>query len=293
MSGQGGIVNLEERLPKLVGRFLLVLAIMAVALALVAVWPSATSCSPKPLPAQAVPTDKDLDGLPDQMELDGCVRTKGGQVDMLSRADPKHRDLFVDVYHRPGATLLNASTWETLAAYYDQAPIMNPDGTTGVHLHVRQMREIRGDLLVFMHNLRRNSTEASTIQVFFDNVPCFGIPCGSGGWAWSDILQIAIAAQDTGKFSHAGLQVALRYAFQHEMEHIMWDPVPPQYWASPTNRPHTNIPGDPMCESSCQGFGFADGAWPWQFANAFWMDKQTHHLIHEPEWFKGAFNAPS
>lgn len=80
--------------------------------------------------------DADGDGLPDQWERRG--ETPDGVP--LPDADPEQKDLYVQVV---GAeTPLSASDARTLERIWAEMPVANPDGSTGVRLHVRSVRTI-------------------------------------------------------------------------------------------------------------------------------------------------------
>ena len=70
--------------------------------------------------------DTDGDGLPDGSEM---------KREALSEADPLQMDVFLEVDY---ATGMKPSKWvfATAEAVYADAPVTNPDGTTGISLHV-------------------------------------------------------------------------------------------------------------------------------------------------------------
>lgn len=71
--------------------------------------------------------DTDGDGLPDGAEVGG----KGA----LSDADPLHYDVFLEVSYDEGTKLTDAEQ-RKLKQAFEEAPIENPDGSTGVSLHL-------------------------------------------------------------------------------------------------------------------------------------------------------------
>jgi hypothetical protein len=90
--------------------------------------------------------DSDGDGLLDDWETDGLTVSVGGVnefVDLPAMgADPNHKDIFVevdwigagsttDVSHRPQAAAI-----QEIVDSFNVAPVSNPDGTNGIHLHV-------------------------------------------------------------------------------------------------------------------------------------------------------------
>jgi hypothetical protein len=93
-------------------------------------------------------TDTDGDGLLDCWEIDGIDADGDGVIDFhlydvnqdgiiqpSEQADPNHKDLYVEVdfmeLHQPNATSLT-----DVVAAFANSPVGNPDGTTGVRLHI-------------------------------------------------------------------------------------------------------------------------------------------------------------
>lgn len=99
------------------------------------------------------PADSDGDALPDTWETDGVDTNHDGVIDLdlpAMGADPNHKDIFVeadymvapDVFqfgrrtipghsHRPSRAAL-----QLLIDAFANAPVSNPDGTPGIHLHL-------------------------------------------------------------------------------------------------------------------------------------------------------------
>lgn len=87
--------------------------------------------------------DTDGDGLLDSWETNGLTVTVAGTdefVDLPAMgADPNHKDVFIEIdwmetvghSHRPNSTAI-----ATIVTSFNNAPVNNPDGTTGIHLHV-------------------------------------------------------------------------------------------------------------------------------------------------------------
>jgi hypothetical protein len=90
--------------------------------------------------------DSDGDGLMDDWETNGLTVSVGGVdefVDLPAMgANPQHKDAFVEIdymgapapgghTHRPAAAAI-----QTIVNAFNNAPVSNPDGTTGIHLHV-------------------------------------------------------------------------------------------------------------------------------------------------------------
>lgn len=86
--------------------------------------------------------DMDGDALQDEWEI--CGYAKDGTVANLPAigANPKHIDIFVEIdYMTTGPSETEShqpkqSAIDMIVESFNQAPINNPDGTTGIHLHV-------------------------------------------------------------------------------------------------------------------------------------------------------------
>lgn len=85
--------------------------------------------------------DSDDDGIPDGMER----RVSAGFNYQTAGADPCHRDIFVEVDYEERVNPTSGQTEsgrpsdiliEALTDFYAALPIANPDGTTGIKLHV-------------------------------------------------------------------------------------------------------------------------------------------------------------
>jgi hypothetical protein len=95
--------------------------------------------------------DKDGDGLFDTWETSGIDVDGDGTVDLtLPGATPDHKDLFVEVDYMdvtgaddhthnplrtPDRTVLAINPMESVKTAFANAPVSNPDGTTGIRLH--------------------------------------------------------------------------------------------------------------------------------------------------------------
>jgi hypothetical protein len=96
--------------------------------------------------------DTDGDSLSDGAEVNGILVQAAGQngesvlLDLPAvRADPLHRDLFVEIdYYKDLAP--NAEVQRMLVQAFADAPLNNPDGKTGITLHLLVDDEIAGDL---------------------------------------------------------------------------------------------------------------------------------------------------
>jgi hypothetical protein len=85
--------------------------------------------------AGAAVADADGDGIPDSWELHG-VTIDGHFIDLPAMgADPNHKDVFVQVNAMDGLRPSNGAM-HAIQTAFDNAPVANPDGTTGIHLHI-------------------------------------------------------------------------------------------------------------------------------------------------------------
>ncbi|HKQ21370.1 MAG TPA: zinc-dependent metalloprotease family protein, partial [Nitrososphaeraceae archaeon] len=87
-------------------------------------------------------TDKDCDGLADQWENDKKYVKNGVTVYLPSTVYWKHRDVLVEIdymgHHEPTWTALNT----VIAKFNAMTGLENPDGTTGVKLHIIKSNNI-------------------------------------------------------------------------------------------------------------------------------------------------------
>jgi hypothetical protein len=82
--------------------------------------------------------DADGDALPDVWEEEGVDTDGDGSVDLdlpAMGADPLHKDLFLEIDHMQGHALLQSAV-DVVTQSFADAPVANPDGTTGIALHV-------------------------------------------------------------------------------------------------------------------------------------------------------------
>jgi hypothetical protein len=81
--------------------------------------------------------DSDGDGIPDEWEEHGLRDAEGHMLLNLPAmgADPHHKDVFVQLDAMHGLALSTAALKMVDKAFSD-APVSNPDGTEGIHLHV-------------------------------------------------------------------------------------------------------------------------------------------------------------
>jgi hypothetical protein len=81
--------------------------------------------------------DTDGDGIPDVWETEGIRDREGNMLLNLPAmgADPLHKDVFVELDAMKGLALSHQALGLVESAFAD-APVSNPDGTTGINLHV-------------------------------------------------------------------------------------------------------------------------------------------------------------
>jgi hypothetical protein len=171
-------------------------------------WFYGLSCTP------GADADSDGDGLLDDWETNGIDFDKDGTVDLdlpAFGADPLHKDIFVEIdymvlggvgghTHKPKAAAL-----QTVIDAFDNAPLTNPDGTNGVHLHVDAgadtiMNPVTGDLwgtrsrsdaLAHQEDLGTGAYDWSA----FDAIKGLGVP-GSFSIERADVFHYCIFAHD-------------------------------------------------------------------------------------------------
>jgi len=88
--------------------------------------------------ANAALTDTDGDGLPDVWETQGYDADGDGVIDVdlpAMGADPRRKDLFVEMEYMQGR-LPSAAALDRMREVFATAPVSNPDGTSGITLHL-------------------------------------------------------------------------------------------------------------------------------------------------------------
>ena len=127
------------------------------------------------------PPDTDGDALPDEWETDGIDRNQDGTVDLdlpALGADPLHKDVFVEVDFMAPHEFAQPAVDLVVNAFAD-APVANPDGTTGIALHVDN-----GPASV----MNPRTGELWGASSGHDEVPHSDVvgSVGPGGYDWSD-----------------------------------------------------------------------------------------------------------
>lgn len=92
---------------------------------------------PKP-PSKAAPDDMDGDGLPDDWEENGYDADGDGTIDvdlpaMGARKD--HKDIFVEMDYMP-AQKPGRAELDRIVQIFRDGPVSNPDGNSGINLHL-------------------------------------------------------------------------------------------------------------------------------------------------------------
>lgn len=90
------------------------------------------------VPASEADLDSDGDGLKDDWEENGYDADGNGTVDVdlpAMGADPHRKDVFVEV-DWVAAAQPNGGIWADIEDVFDAAPVMNPDGSTGITIHI-------------------------------------------------------------------------------------------------------------------------------------------------------------
>src|SRR5262245_4038823 len=92
---------------------------------------TAQSCSA----VNALLPDTDGDGIADVFELFGCADSAGVLDFPGMGASPLKKDIFVEADIMVGVTVEPAALQDVINAFA-AAPVLNPDGTTGINLHI-------------------------------------------------------------------------------------------------------------------------------------------------------------
>lgn len=80
--------------------------------------------------------DSDNDGLLDIWETNGYTAPSGAIIDLAALGcDPKRKDILVEVDWVAAATP-DPSIWAVIEQTFEQAPILNPDGSSGISMHL-------------------------------------------------------------------------------------------------------------------------------------------------------------
>ncbi|MGY0235920.1 hypothetical protein [Longispora urticae] len=99
---------------------------------------SAPGAVAAPPPAAVAAVDTDGDSLPDSWETNGYDANGDGVIDVnlpAMGAKPNKKDIFVEMDFMSGR-LASATALDRIVAVFAAAPVSNPDGTTGIKLHL-------------------------------------------------------------------------------------------------------------------------------------------------------------
>lgn len=120
-----------------------VAALAAIVVLLASGWSLLVRGAPPALAQATAQADTDGDGLPDEWERNGVTIMDGDQPVFLNLpamgADPNHKDLFVQVDYMVGDNHTHKPKPEALDILrqaFSGAPVANPDGTTGIRIHI-------------------------------------------------------------------------------------------------------------------------------------------------------------
>ena len=184
-----------------------------------------------PAVSNAVPRkDSDLDGLPDKWEMKPRKKKNGkrgkpkGPLKNLVKlgAKPKHRDVFVEIdvasdVDRSAA--LSCAKLDEVVGAFANAPLANPDGTTGINLHIDAGIECAS----------RDYTLGGA-STFTASQPCARLDDGSNSIAENRLQvfhQASLVANLCGPEGLAGSTDFIQnaggdfgYVFMHELGHV-------------------------------------------------------------------------
>ncbi|MFF1818760.1 M66 family metalloprotease [Kribbella sp. NPDC058245] len=151
-------------------------SLAAVALAATSAMAAVPSDGPHAAPAgsQAVlATDTDGDSLPDLWETNGYDANGDGVVDVNLKAmgaDPNKKDLFVEMDYMDGR-LASVAALDRIVQVFAQAPISNPNGTTGIKIHLdagtargTAYNLGGGNLVAYDNDLNPSATQTNAIK---------------------------------------------------------------------------------------------------------------------------------
>ncbi|UUW91387.1 hypothetical protein ABFU82_22205 [Nocardioides sp. WV_118_6] len=100
--------------------------------------PGEPATAAAPAAPAAATTDTDGDGLLDDWETDGYDADGDGVIDVdlpALGADPRHKDLFVELDWMPGLRP-SVTVLDRVVQVFAAAPVDNPDGTAGIRIHL-------------------------------------------------------------------------------------------------------------------------------------------------------------
>jgi len=88
------------------------------------------------LPSEESQADSDNDGLLDTWEINGFPAPGGTTINLQAMGcDPLHKDVLVEA-DWIAAAAPNNTIWDDIEAAFSNAPILNPDGSQGIAIHI-------------------------------------------------------------------------------------------------------------------------------------------------------------
>lgn len=100
---------------------------------------SAAAKAPTETSAAITAGDSDGDSLLDTWETDGYDANGDGVIDVdlpALGANPQRKDIFVEMDYMAGRIPSSTTAWDRIAAVFASAPVANPDGSTGISIHL-------------------------------------------------------------------------------------------------------------------------------------------------------------
>ena len=95
--------------------------------------------------ANAYNPDIDGDGIPNTWEMKGYDADGDGKIDVDypgMGANPLKKDIFVEMDYMPGL-LASEEELDRITESFAQLPLRNPNGTTGINIHLEKERWLK------------------------------------------------------------------------------------------------------------------------------------------------------
>ncbi|QCP89675.1 hypothetical protein [Haloarcula marismortui] len=169
------------------------------------------------LRTDASDSDTDDDGLPDGAEVDMTDRFPG--------ADPLQKDIFVEVDYK---SRLSRSVIRDMTDEFEQAPIENPDGSSGIDLHIDHDDNLRcEDASGYIRDQIRYGCKSGGKTVTSpDNAGYYYIQIVSTVKRPGNAMSNGGLAVDSVAFVELASDEATGHIFMHELGHLLdiYDP---------------------------------------------------------------------